>query len=126
MKKQTNSNILSKEFEFPGSQIQYIANLHFTIKNIKLKIKPNFEYSILENCYQEIEICPIFDLSEIMLSIGELKIHSISTINRKLDFVIIDDITLIIKFPNKILKGTCVTISIIYSAGYYSITDPNL
>lgn len=114
----------SKKFELPGSKPNYIPTRQFTIKHMKLELKPDFdEKSIM--CKQTLIINAIQDkLDHIILDAAELNIRSVDMDEESLRFKTVDN-KLRIELPQPLAEGETVALTIGYDAkprqGFYFV-----
>jgi len=116
--------VQTKKFELPGSKPNYIPAKQFTIKHMKLELKPDFdEKSII--CRQTLTISAVQDgFDHVILDAAELNIRSVRTNEQSLQFKTFDD-KLRIDFPTPAGEDETITISIDYDAkprqGFYFV-----
>jgi aminopeptidase N len=121
MKNDNGFPLKAQRFEFPGSTAHYPPLLSFTIENMCLKIKPDFDFDILKDCEQKLRITACTDINEIKLDIAEIDVHQVvSSSDTTISFDILEkDDKLIIKLGQILHKDNTIDLTIRYSAGCY-------
>lgn len=114
----------SKKFELPGSKPNYIPTRQFTIKHMKLELKPDFDEKSI-TCKQTLIINAIQDkLDHIILDAAELNIRSVDMDEESLRFKTVDN-KLRIELPQPLAEGETVALTIGYDAkprqGFYFV-----
>ena len=105
----------SKKFELAGSKAHYPPAKQFTIKHLKLEIKPDFDEKSIE-CKETLEINVIKDnLDNIVLDAAELNIRSVQVDGKDLRFKVLED-KLRIELPTPANENESIRISINYDA----------
>ncbi|HET7641978.1 MAG TPA: M1 family metallopeptidase, partial [Nitrososphaeraceae archaeon] len=120
---------LSKKFEFPGSKRQYPDDIKFDICYMILDIKPDFNFQVLKNCKQQIDITARVDINILKFDIAELDIDHIyiyyldndnekKPIDVKPKFEGINREKLIVELPNTLYASKRLRLKISYSCGF--------
>ncbi len=105
----------SKKFELAGSKPHYTPAKQFSIKHLKLELKPDFEEKNIE-CRETLDIIPIEDnLQHIVLDAAELNIRSVHVDGKGLQFKALEE-KLRIELPTPAAEDEQVRISINYDA----------
>ena len=117
-----------KKFELAGSKCHYIPEKQFTIKHIRLELKPDFDGKRI-TCKQKLTINVIQDrLAHITLDAAELNIISIYANEQALGFKTLDD-KLRIDLLEPASENETITLSIDYDAkprrGFYFVNPDN-
>jgi len=106
---------MGRRFELQGSREHYPPSKVFTVKHIRLYIRPDFDKASIE-CKEDIIIVSNRDaLSTVTLDASELNIKSVVMNEYTLNFRYMDD-KLRIELPNPINEGEEFTVSIEYEA----------
>ena len=114
----------SRRFELPGSKPNYIPTRQFTIKHMKLELKPDFDEKSI-TCRQTLVISAIQDkLDHILLDAAELNIRSVDMDEESLRFKTVDN-KLRIELPQPLVEDETVALTIGYDAkprqGFYFV-----
>ena len=118
-----NNTETKKKFALEGSILHYPPSLSFKIDHMLLKIIPDLNSKILEDCDQQLRITAEQELEEIRLDIAELHIKEVISLSSAYSINNTDDKNeedkRIIRLSKKLPKGSSIDLNIKYSAGYY-------
>lgn len=116
-----SKNSTQQKFEFPGSYLHEIPKFPYSIKQMSLKIFPDFKKITLEDCKQDLWIMFVKMTKRIELDVAELRILSVTSTSLKVaDFEVIENNKkLVISLADPPKEGSTEILSISYSAGHY-------